>query len=133
MTPAGAKLMRNKVLIMLTSGPDTPTRLETPFSQALTALALNAEEVTLLFTMDGTRLLEKGVADRIQVSQQADQNVYETIQLVKECGAKMYVCPSSLQLHGLTMEDCIPELDGAMGSTGFTSLGMQDDVVVFCY
>jgi predicted peroxiredoxin len=68
------------MLIMMTSGPDTPTRLGTPFHQAMTAVALDAEEVTIVFTMEGTRLL-----------------------------------------------------DGAMGAAGYASMGLQDDVVVFCY
>jgi uncharacterized protein len=125
--------MASKMLIMCTSGPDTPTRLETPFNQAMTAIALDAEEVTILFTMEGTRLLKKGVAQALYTKPGAHQSVYEAIQLAKECGVKLYVCPSSLELHDLALEDCIPELDGAMGAAGYAAMGMQDDVVVFCY
>jgi len=125
--------MASKMLIMMTSGPDTPTRLDTPFHQAMTAVALDAEEVTIVFTMEGTRLLEKGVADKIYVKKGAEHSVYEAIQNVKACDVKMYVCPSSLELHNLTLEDCIPELDGAMGAASYATMGLQDDVVVFCY
>ncbi|VAW77592.1 hypothetical protein MNBD_GAMMA13-1824 [hydrothermal vent metagenome] len=125
--------MPSKMLIMMTSGPDTPTRLGTPFHQAMTAVALDAEEVTIIYTMEGTRLLEKGVADKVYAKQGADHSVYEAIQNAKECGVNMYVCPSSLELHNLSMEDCIPELDGAMGAAGYATIGLQDDVVVFCY
>ena len=41
--------------------------------------------------------------------------------------------PSSLELHNLELEDCIPELDGPMGAAGYATMGLQDDVVVFCY
>lgn len=125
--------MSGKVLIMITSGPDTPGRLEIPFNQAMTAMALDAEEVTIVFTMEGTRLLEKGVAEKLFVKKDADKSVYHSIQLARDSGVNMYVCPSSLKLHDLTLEDCIPELTGAMGSAGFTALGMQEDVAVFCY
>lgn len=125
--------MASKMLIMMTSGPDTPTRLATPFQQAMTAVALDAEEVTIVFTMEGTRLLEKGVADKVFVKKGADNSVYEAIQTSRECGVSMYVCPSSLELHDLTLEDCIPELDGAMGAAGYATMGLQEDVVVFCY
>lgn len=125
--------MPTKMLIMMTSGPDTPTRLATPLQQAMTALALDAEEVTVVFTMEGTRLLKKGVAEKIYTHEGADQSIYETIQIAKECGVNLYVCPSSLKMHNLTLDDCIPELDGAMGAAGYSAMGMQDDVVVFTY
>ncbi len=124
--------MAKKMLIMMTSGPDTPTRLETPFNQAMTAVALDAEEVVIVFTMEGTRLLKKGVAEKI-FTREGGPSVYEAIQTTKECDVKFYVCPSSLELHKLELEDCIPELDGAMGAAGYATMGLQDDVVVFCY
>lgn len=124
--------MTKKMLIMMTSGPSTPMRLETPFNQAMTAIALDAEEVTILFTMEGTRLLKKGVAENI-FTREGSPSVYEAIQTARECDVKLYVCPSSLELHDLTLQDCIPELDGAMGAAGYASMGLQDDTVVFCY
>ena len=124
--------MAKRMLIMMTSGPDTPTRLETPFNQAMTAVALDAEEVIMVFTMEGTRLLKKGVAENI-FTRHGGASVYATMQTVKECDVKMFVCPSSLELHDLKLEDCIPELDGAMGAAGYAALGLDDNVVVFCY
>ena len=125
--------MSKKMLIMMTSGPDTPTRLGTPFHQAMTAVALDAEEVTMVFTMEGTRLLKPGVAAAVEARKGSGHSVYDSIQACKETGVKLYVCPSSLELHGLKLDDCIPELDGAMGAAGYATMGMQDDVVVFCY
>lgn len=125
--------MAKKMLIMLTSGPDTPTRLATPFHQAMTATALDAEEVIVVFTMEGTRLLKKGVAEHVYAKQGSGHSVLEAIQTCKECGIKFYVCPSSLELHDMTLDDCIAELDGGMGAAGYAAMGMQDDVVVFSY
>lgn len=125
--------MAKKMLIMMTCGPDTPTRLATPFHQAMTATALDAEEVIVVFTMEGTRLLKKGVAENVFAKQGSGHSVLEAIQTCKECGIKFYVCPSSLELHNMTLDDCIPELDGGMGAAGYAAMGMQDDVVVFCY
>jgi predicted peroxiredoxin len=125
--------MPSKMLIMMTSGPDTPTRLGTPFHQAMTAVALDAEEVTIVFTMEGTRLLKKGVAAEVFARKGSGHSVYDAMQACKECDVKMYVCPSSLEMHDMTLEDCIPELDGAMGAAGYATMGLQDDVVVFCY
>jgi predicted peroxiredoxin len=122
--------MAKKMLIMMTSGPDTPTRLATPFHQAMTAIA---EEVVVVFTMEGTRLLKKGVAEKVFAKQGSGHSVLEAIQNCKECDIKFYVCPSSLELHDMTLDDCIPELDGGMGAASYAAMGMQEDVVVFCY
>lgn len=125
--------MAKKMLIMLTSGPDTPTRLATPFHQAMTAIALDAEEVVVIFTMEGTRLLKQGIAEQVFSKAGSGHSVLEAIQTAKECGVKFFVCPSSLELHDMKLEDCIPELDGGMGAAGYAAMGLQDDVVVFCY
>jgi hypothetical protein len=118
---------------MMTSGPDTPTRLGTPFHQAMTAVALDADVVTVVFTMDGTLLLRKGVAENLYAKKGSEHSVYQAILDSKDCGVEFYVCPSSLEQHDMTLEDCIPELDGAMGAASYTAMGMQDDVVVFTY
>jgi len=125
--------MSKKMLIMCTSGPDTPTRLATPFHQAMTAIALDSEEVIIVFTMEGTRLLRKGVAEKTFAKPGSGHSVLKSMQDAKDCGVKLYVCPSSLELHDLKLEDCIPELDGGMGAASYAAMGMQDDVVVFCY
>lgn len=125
--------MPSKMLIMCTSGPDTPTRLGTPFHQAMTAIALDAEEVVVVFTMEGTRLLKTGVAENVFAKQGSGHSVLDSIRDAKECGVKFFVCPSSLELHDMKLEDCIPELDGGMGAASYAVMGMQDDVVVFCY
>lgn len=118
---------------MCTSGPDTPTRLGTPFHQAMTAIALDAEEVIIVFTMEGTRLLKPGVAEAVFANKNSSHSVLDSMRDAKECGVQFFVCPSSLELHGMKQEDCIPELDGGMGAASYASMGMQDDVVVFCY
>jgi predicted peroxiredoxin len=53
-----------KVVILMTSGPKTPWRCASPFYIAA-LMASNDAEVEMFFNMDGTRLLKKGVAERI--------------------------------------------------------------------
>ncbi|MFN3264460.1 MAG: DsrE family protein, partial [Aquificaceae bacterium] len=53
-----------KVIILMTSGPRTPWRCASPFYIAA-LMAANEAEVEVFFNMDGTRLLKKGVAERI--------------------------------------------------------------------
>ena len=49
----------DKILIVMTSGPDTPRRCATPFFMATLAAAMEYD-VTMFFTIDGTLLLKKG-------------------------------------------------------------------------
>ena len=70
--------MPNKMLIMMTSGPDTPMRLVTPFHQAMTAVAMDAEEVTVIFSMEGTLLLKTGVANKIYMKENSENSPITT-------------------------------------------------------
>ena len=124
--------MANRLLIMMTSGPDNPHRLGTPFFQAMAAAALDYEAL-IVTTMDATMLMKKGVAEQLCVKEGAGKTVLDFIRDSKAGGVKLYVCPASLSLHDLTMEDLIPEVDGAMGAAKYTEVGLDDDTRVFCY
>ncbi len=125
--------MARNLLIMLSSGPETPNRLGSPLHQALVAKALDVDEVTMLFTGDATRLLKKGVAEKLFVEPESNQSAYELIREAKESGVNIHFCPASLKMHGLTPDDLIPECDGGMGAAGYTTLGLDPDTAVFCY
>jgi hypothetical protein len=122
-----------KMLIMMTSGPETPHRLGMPFFQAMAAMAIDAEEVVMVFTMDGTLLLKQGVAQSLYIKPGVDKSVHQFMQEAHDYGVKFYVCPSSLELHDLAMNDLIPECDGAMGAAAYSALGFEDDVLTLCY
>ncbi|HUZ00335.1 MAG TPA: DsrE family protein [Thermomicrobiaceae bacterium] len=124
--------MANRMLIMMTSGPESPHRLGTPFFQAMAACALDYE-ATIVTTMDGTLLMKKGVAEGLTVKEGAGKTVLDFIRDAKAGGAQIYVCPASLELHDMTMEDVIPEVDGAMGAARYSEVGLDDDCRVFCY
>ena len=124
--------MANRLLIMMTSGPDTPHRLGTPFFQALAAAALDYEAL-IVTTMDATLLVKKGVAEHLSVKEGSGKSVLDFIRDAKTGGVKLYVCPASLSLHDMTMDDVIPEVDGAMGAAKYTEVGLEDDCRVFCY
>ena len=124
--------MANKMLIMMTSGPDTPRRLGTPFFQATAAVALDYEAL-IVTTMDATALMKKGVAEKLTVKEGSTKTVLDFIRDAKAGGVKLYVCPASLDLNDMTMEDLIPEVDGAMGAARYTEVGLDDDCQVFCY
>ncbi len=124
--------MANKMLIMMTSGPESPHRLGTPFFQAMAAMALDYEAL-IVTTMDGTLLMKRGIAETITIKDGANKSVLAFIQDAKASGVKIYVCPASLALHDMTMADVIPEVDGAMGAASYSEIGLDDDCRVFCY
>jgi uncharacterized protein len=95
----------DKILIMMTSGPDTPRRCATPFFMATLAAAMDYE-VTMFFTIDGTLLLKKGLAATI-FPKAGGKSVESFLNEALEAGVKMTACTASTELHGLTQADLI--------------------------
>ena len=94
-----------KVLIVMTSGPDTPRRCATPFFFATLAAAMDYE-VTMFFTIDGTLLLKKGMAETIY-PKAGGKPVSDFIQDALDADVKFLACTASTELHDLTPEDLI--------------------------
>ena len=73
------------------------------------------------------------MAEHLNVKEDSGKSVLDFIRDAKAGGVKIYVCPASLNLHDMTMDDVIPEVDGAMGAAKYTEVGLDDDCRVFCY
>jgi predicted peroxiredoxin len=97
--------MDDKILIIMTSGPDTPRRCATPFFFATLAAAMDYE-VTMFFTIDGTLLLKKGMAETIY-PKAGGKPVGDFLKDALEAGVKFTACTASMELHDLTAEDLI--------------------------
>ncbi|MGC9055262.1 MAG: DsrE/DsrF/DrsH-like family protein [Candidatus Saccharicenans sp.] len=97
----------DKILIIMTSGPDTPRRCATPLFFATLGAAMDYE-VTMFFTIDGTLLLKKGLADPIY-PKEGGKSAGEFLREAIEAGVKITACSASLELHDLKPEDLIPE------------------------
>lgn len=95
----------DKVMILMTSGPDTPRRCATPFFFASLAAAMEYD-VTMFFTIDGTLLLKKGLAETIY-PKAGGKPVSEFIQDALEGGVKFLACTASTELHDLQPSDLI--------------------------
>jgi len=95
----------DKILIMMTSGPDTPRRCATPFFMATLAAAMDYD-VTMFFTIDGTLLLKKGVAGSVY-PKAGGKSVGDFLNEALEAGVKMTACTASTELHGLVPGDLI--------------------------
>jgi predicted peroxiredoxin len=95
----------DKVMIIMTSGPDTPRRCATPFFFATLAAAMEYE-VTMFFTIDGTLLLKKGIAETIY-PKSGGEPVSKFIQDALDAGVEFTACTASMELHELQAEDLI--------------------------
>ena len=95
----------DKVLIVMTSGPDTPRRCATPFFFASLGAAMDYD-VTMFFTIDGTLLLKKGVAETV-CPKEGGKPVSEFLNDAMENGVKFLACTASTELHDLQPSDLI--------------------------
>ncbi len=105
----------DRILIMVTSGPDTPRRCATPFFMATLAAAMEYD-VTMFFTIDGTLLLKKGLAETV-FPKAGGKSVASYLTEALEAGVKMTACTASTELHGLVPEDLIPEVKMVGGAS----------------
>jgi predicted peroxiredoxin len=105
----------DKVMIIMTSGPDTPRRCATPFFFASLAAAMDYD-VTMFFTIDGTLLLKKGVAETVY-PKAGGKPVSAFLNEAIENGVKLLACTASTELHDLTPKDLIPEVKMVGGAT----------------
>lgn len=117
-----------KVTIFVTFGPEMPQRCATPFYMANVAMAMD-NEAEMIFQIDGTLLLKKGVAEGI-VAKEGGKKIIDFIREAKEAGVKMRVCSASLLLHDMTEDDLIEEVDGVVGAAYMTDVGMDSDLVL---
>jgi uncharacterized protein len=121
--PAGSK-----VLIVMSSGPDTPGRCITPFFFARGAANMKAD-VSMFFTMQGTLLLKKGVAETI-CAKQGGRPVSTFLKAAMAGGVKFFVCSASLELNDMTPDDLIDEVDNLVGRNFLISEGLDSDLVL---
>ncbi len=94
-----------KALIIVTSGPDDPRRCATPFFLASVGQALDYD-VTMYFTIDGTLLLRKGVAENVY-AKPGGKPLSDFLQDTLDAGVKFLACTASMELHDLERSDLI--------------------------
>lgn len=102
------------VLIVMTSGPETPHRCATPFFLA-TLAAVMEQEVRMIFTIDGILLLKKGVAEEL-FAREGGKYISEFRQEALDAGVQMYGCTPALELHGMTTDDLVEGVEMAGGA-----------------
>ncbi len=126
-----------KVVILMTSGPKTPWRCASPFYIAA-LMSANEAEVEVFFNMDGTKLLKKGVAEKLLPAEpnclspngKKLKTVYDFMKDAKQAGVKFYSCKQAIDSMGYKPEDLIPELDGVFPASEFALRAMEADKVL---
>jgi len=119
----------DKILIMMTSGPDTPRRCATPFFMATLAAAMDYD-VTMFFTIDGTLLLKKGLAATV-FPKAGGKSVEFYLNEALEAGVKMTACTASTELHGLAAADLIEDVKMVGGASFWQMAEEAKNVVSF--
>jgi len=89
--------------IVMTSGPDTPKRLASPFFLAATS-AVEDMNVVVYFTGQGTVLLQKGQAENAY-PKEGGKPVKHFMDQALENGAQFVACKASLDLNDIAPDD----------------------------
>lgn len=105
----------DKVLIIMTSGPDTPRRCATPFFFAHLAAAMDYE-ATMFFTIDGILLLKKGIAEEVY-PKAGGKPVGDFLNDALEAGVKFAACTAATELHDLQPSDLIDGVEMVGGAS----------------
>lgn len=96
-----------KLVIMVTHGPDDAELATIPFAMAGAAVASDMD-VVMGFQGDGCLLVEKGVAETVRAPEFAPLG--ELLETIKELGGQLLVCSPCVKKRGLTEDDLV---DGA--------------------
>ncbi len=119
------------VLIIMTSGPSTPHRCATPFYLGSILASMDAD-VQIFFTMEGVKLLQKGVAENL-VAMEGGKRVIDFMRDAKAAGVKLQLCLPALPGYKMSEKtDIIDEVNECLGGGALADLILScDKVLVF--
>ncbi len=119
----------SSVVIIMTSGPSTPSRCATPFYLGSILASMDAE-VRIFFTMEGVRLCEKGVPEQLQ-AMEGGKYVIEFMRDAKSAGVELHLCSPALPGYAIDPEtDIIAEVDEVSGGGVLADLVLSSDKVI---
>ena len=117
------------VVLVMTSGPSTPARCATPFYLGSVLAAMDAD-VHLFFTMEGVKLMQKGVAEGLQ-AMEGGKYLIDFIRDAKRAGVTLHVCDPALPGYGLDpATDLIEEVDHVARASDLGDLMLRGDKVL---
>jgi len=96
--------VQEKLVIMVTHGPDEPELATIPFAMAGAAVASDVE-VVMGFQGDGCLLVKKGVAESVAAPEFAPLG--GLLESIVELGGKLLVCSPCVKSRGLGEDDLV--------------------------
>jgi uncharacterized protein len=93
-----------KLVLMVTHGPDEPELATLPFVLAAAALASDVE-VVMGFQGEGCQLVRKGVAETVTAPELAPLG--SLLESIQELGGQLLVCAPCVKSRGLTEDDLV--------------------------
>lgn len=112
------------VVIVMTSGPSTRQRCATPFFIGALLASMDAD-VRIFFTMEGVRLCEKGVAEKL-TAMEGGKTIIDFMRDAKAAGVKFHLCRPALPGYDIEVDGVIPEVDE------ISSGGVLADMILSC-
>lgn len=119
---------QKKLVILQTSGLDTPFRLPSPFFIATAAAAMEMEAI-MVFTAKGCGILKKGEAAKVLIKKGGKSIAY-FLNLALDAGVKFYYCQPGLELMDMSADELIKEVDGVIGAAAFVDMVQEADIVL---
>lgn len=117
------------VVIIMTSGPSTPNRCATPFYLGAILASMDVD-VHIFFTMEGVKLMQKGVADDL-VAMEGGKKVIDFIRDAKRAGVVLHVCQPALPGYRINADtDLIEEADHVSRASVLADLILTCDKVI---
>jgi len=117
------------ILIIMTSGPSTPSRCATPFFLGSILAAMDSD-VSIFFTMEGVLLAKKGISDDL-VAMEGGKKIIDFMHDAKEAGVKLYACSPAMPGYKIDhAEDVIDEIDEIVGGGVLADLILEADKVI---
>ncbi|MGM0552803.1 MAG: DsrE family protein [Pseudomonadota bacterium] len=117
------------VVFIMTSGPSTPGRCATPFYLGAVMASMDVE-VHIFFTMEGVRLMERGVADDLR-AMEGGKLIKDFIQDAKRAGVRLHVCQPALPGYKIDQSmDLIDEVDEVNRASELADLVLRSDKTI---
>lgn len=117
------------VVIVMTSGPSAPQRCATPFFLGALLASMDAD-VRLFFTMEGVKLVQKGVAENL-TAMPGGKTIIEFMRDAKSAGVKFFLCRPALPGYDIEVADVIPEIDEISSGGALADMILSCDKVLF--
>lgn len=112
------------VIIVMSSGPSTPHRCATPFYIGAILASMDAE-VSIFLTMEGVKLAQTGVAEKL-AAMEGGKTIIEFIRDAKSAGVRLYLCKPAMPGYKLDDSDIIEEVDE------IANAGKMADLILSC-